>query len=188
MVMGPADLTCIAGQFVTRAARGDVFPLPKGGTNVIDVRDAARAHIAAAEHAAPGDRYLLGGHNMTHAEYLSVIGEVVGVTIKHVQLPRWVLPSLADGVTVLRTLGARTMVDRARILLSAKYMYYDSSKAVRELGLGTRPFPETVRDTLLWYDRHGLLHEDAGAPFRPVPWWRQVLAEKTTSHGASSPQ
>jgi dihydroflavonol-4-reductase len=186
MIMGPGDVTCIGGQFVTRAVRGDLFPLPAGGTNVIDARDVARAHVAAAQRGAPGDRFVLGGHNMTHSEYLSVIEGVVGVEVKRLLLPRWTLPSLANGVTVLRSLGARPFVDRARILLSAECMFYDNSKAVRELGLTVRPFAETVSDTFHWYESHGLLHLDGSPIGGQKPWWRQAFIGKQPSKGSTT--
>ena len=70
-LMGPGDHHFITGTLIQNAARGDLFPFPEGGSNFIDVRDAAQGHIAAAENGKPGARYILGAHNMTHVECVS---------------------------------------------------------------------------------------------------------------------
>jgi dihydroflavonol-4-reductase len=159
IIMGRGDLSFVGGQIIARALKGQVFPIPEGGTNYIDVRDVAQAHIAAAEKGKPGERYLLGGHNMTHQECLETIGSALDVSIKSVQIPHWALPPIADSVTLLRKLGAPMPIERGRVLLSGKYLYYDNRKAVRELGLTTRPFHESIQDAFRWYNEHGILEK-----------------------------
>lgn len=156
-IIGKGDTKFIVGQLITRALSGEIFPFPEGGSNFIDVRDVALAQIAAAEYGHPGARYLLGGHNMPHTEYVKIIGKVLGVGVKCIHVPRWVLPPLSESVAFLRKLGMKFPVEEARVLLSGKFMYYDSSKAKRELGLRVRPFAESVDDTFQWYRAHGLL-------------------------------
>ncbi len=157
IVMGRGDLSFVAGQLITLTLKGALFPLPKGGSSFIDARDVAHAHIAAAERGKPGERYVLGGHNLSHAECLGIIGDVLGKRVKLVHVPRWGLPVMAGGVALLRKLGMHFPIDQRRVILSGKFMYYDNSKAVRELGLELRPFEETVRDTYRWYADHGFL-------------------------------
>ena len=62
-------------------------------------------------------------------------------------------------MTLLHRIGIDLPIERARVLCSGKYMYYDNRKAVRELGLNPRPFAESVRNALQWYAHHGLLGE-----------------------------
>jgi dihydroflavonol-4-reductase len=153
-VMGPRDLKFISGELLVRALKREIFPLPDGGLNFIDVRDLVEGHIAAAEKGRAGERYVLAGHNMTHGESLAIIGQVLSVPIQRIKVPRWVLPPLAEVVTLLHKMGVKLPVERGRVLLSGKFIYYDNAKAVRELGLAVRPFAETVRDAYQWYAEH----------------------------------
>lgn len=156
-LMGPGDHHFITGTLIQNAARGDLFPFPDGGSNFIDVRDAAQGHIAAAEYGKPGERYILGAHNMTHVECASIICNAVGVPFRYVRLPQWIIPPAAEGVGTLLKMGFRLPLDRGRVYLSRRYMYYDNQKAVNELGLKTRPFSETAADAYAWYLAHDML-------------------------------
>jgi dihydroflavonol-4-reductase len=162
-IMGPCDWKFISGELIVRALKRQIFPFPEGGLNFVDMRDCAAAHVAAAECADPAPRYVIGGHNLTHREALTTIGEVLGVPVRILRVPEWALPSIAAGVTLLHRLGVDLPVERARVLLSGHHVYVDSSKASRELGLRARPFAESVRDAYHWYREHGYL-ERRGVP------------------------
>lgn len=171
-ILGPADTSFISGQLITRVLAGGSFPFPQGGVNYIDVRDVAEAHIAAAEHGRSGERYLLGGHNLSHLHYLGVIGDVIGMPVRYSQVPSVALPLMAAVLDGARRAGLRVPVDGARVLLGGEYMYYDNRKAARELGLQPRPFAQTVEDTYRWYLEHGYLNE-----FRVPARWFHAQAE-----------
>jgi dihydroflavonol-4-reductase len=156
-IMGPGDHHFITGTIIQKAVRGELFPFPEGGSNFIDVRDAALGHIAAAEKGEPGARYILGAHNMTHVECASIICNAVGVPFRYLRLPNWIIPPTAEGVGTLLKMGFHLPLDRGRVYLSRRYMFYDNQKAVNELGLITRPFSETAADAYKWYLEHGLL-------------------------------
>jgi dihydroflavonol-4-reductase len=170
-IMGPGDQHFIVGQVIARIVNREFFPLPRGGTNVIDARDAAAAHIAAAERGAPGERYVLGGYNLPHKEMLQAVGEAVGARPRHWQIPHVMLAPVAAGVAALRALHIPCRIDANRVLLAGHTVYYNNSKAVRELGLALRPFRQTVRDTYEWYVAHGLLE--------PLPVSGQTLSAAT---------
>lgn len=158
-VMGPRDLKFICGELIVRVLKRELMPLPEGGINFIDMRDCVEAHIAVAEKGRPGERYVLAGHNMTHGETLQIIGDVVGVQPRRIKIPRWTLPPLSVLVDGLHKAGFKLPIERARVLLSGEYMYYDNDKAVQELGLRIRPFAETVHDAYQWYVDHGYLEK-----------------------------
>ena len=167
-VIGPRDVKFISGELIIQALKGGILALPPGGVNYIDVRDCVEGHIAAAERGKPGERYLLGGHNMTHRETMEIIASVLGTRVPPLTIPRWALPALAEVVGLAQKLGLDVPIDRGRVLLSGEFMYYDNSKAVRELGLTVRPFAESVRDAYNWYAEHGYL-ERRGIHVRPLP-------------------
>jgi dihydroflavonol-4-reductase len=120
----------------------------------IDARDVALGHIAAAEQGRTGERYILSGHNLTHQETMAIIAAELGVRAPALEIPGWLLTLAAPVVHWLGKMGLQLPVDRARVLASRHFMYYDNSKAVNELGLAVRPFAESVRDTYRWYVDH----------------------------------
>jgi dihydroflavonol-4-reductase len=166
-IMGPCDWKFISGELIVRALKRQIFPFPEGGLNFVDMRDCAAAHVAAAECDNPGPRYVIGGHNLTHRETLTAIGGALGVPVHILRMPKWALPSIAAGVTLLHRLGVDLPTERARVLLSGHHIYVDSSKAARDLNLRARPFAESVRDAYHWYREHGYL-ERRGVPARAL--------------------
>jgi dihydroflavonol-4-reductase len=156
-ILGPADMNFISGQLIARAWKGELFPFPHGGVNFIDVRDVAQAQIEAALHGTVGERYLLGGHNLSHLHILGAIGDVLNVPIAYWNVPEAVLPVMAETMGLLRKVGLPVPIDRQRIRMSRLYMYYDNHKAVEALGLRPRSFDETVADTFNWYCANGYL-------------------------------
>jgi dihydroflavonol-4-reductase len=169
IVLGPRDLKFNAGELIAQALKPTIplIPLPLGGAGYIDVRDCAKAHITAAEKGQPGERYVLSGHNLTHRETVGRINQVLGTSLRLVQIPRWTLPPLGAFVSLLHKLGIRLALDRGRVMLSGQFMYYDNGKAVRELGLQIRPFEESVYDAYRWYADNGYL-EKHGLPLAPI--------------------
>jgi dihydroflavonol-4-reductase len=123
----------------------------------VDVRDVAAGEILAARHAQPGERYVLGGHNLSHLHVLGVIADELGVPVRYLHLPEWSIPALAQSAAGARRLGLKVPIDAQRVRMSRMYMYYNNAKAVEELGFQARPFSESVRATLDWYLRQGVL-------------------------------
>jgi dihydroflavonol-4-reductase len=152
-VIGPRDLKFNVGELIVQALKPSLpfMPLPRGGLNYIDVRDCVAGHIAAAEKGKNAGRYLLTGHNLTHRQTMEQVNKALGTSVPVVELPRWVFVPVAEAVDILQKLGAKLPVDKGRVLHSREYVYYDNSKAVRELGLSIRPFPDSVRDAYEWY-------------------------------------
>jgi dihydroflavonol-4-reductase len=155
-VIGPRDLHFISGEWIVQILGGMPFS-PPGGLSYIDARDAAVAHIAAAERGQPGERYILSGENLTHREALETIARVIGRPGPRFVIPHWILPPAAPVVEGLRRLGANLPIDGARVRISGEFMYYDNSKATRELGLTTRPFEQSARGAYKWYRSNGYL-------------------------------
>jgi dihydroflavonol-4-reductase len=166
VLLGPRDVKVIGGEIIMQALKGGVPALPPGAANYIDVRDCAEGHIAAAERGAPGERYVLSGHNLSHHEVMAIIHDVLGTRVPRLTIPRWLLRPLAEAAGLADKLGIDLPIDRGRLLLSGDCMCYDNSKAVRDLGLTIRPFAESVRDTYEWYRDHGYLEKRGIAPRR----------------------
>ncbi|MBI5958323.1 MAG: SDR family NAD(P)-dependent oxidoreductase [Chloroflexi bacterium] len=157
VIIGPGDLNQISSSVVLEMARGHVPPtLPPGGTTVIDVRDVAAAHIAAAERGRTGERYLLGAVDVTHKAWTRLTAQAVGRTMRDlVVLPDWALYLLAEVVDPLRRLGIPIPMEGNQLKLSTRMMFFDCQKSWRELGEPRIPIQQSLRDTYEWYQAHG---------------------------------
>ncbi len=158
VVMGPRDINMVAGSIVTEAAKGVGWFYPPGGVNYIDVRDAVKGHIAAAEKGKVGERYILAGHNLSFKESWTIVNEVVGRPPPRVPLPAQLIPAIAAGVDAFnRLVGDRLPFEGNQVRISGVKLYVDGSKAAQAFQIGPRPFRDTVQDTYNWYLANGFL-------------------------------
>jgi dihydroflavonol-4-reductase len=127
--------------------RGRLPAVVDGDTNVVDVRDVARGHLRAAERGRPGERYVLGGHDLGWVELFERVAELSGV-----RRPLLVLPREAGGVArAAEAAGLPSLVSAEGIVLMGQNWRYSSAKARRELGYRARPLERTLLDTIEWY-------------------------------------
>lgn len=156
--IGPRDLNLVSGSIIVEVARGLAKVYPPGGTNFVAVGDVVAGHIAAAENGRLGERYLLGGQNMTHREALEVVCEIVDRPPPKIGLPPWSLPPIAVTSSALRAVfGNRIPFEARQVRLSGRKIYYDASKAVRELGLPRTSFRVAAKSAYDWYNDNGFL-------------------------------
>ena len=158
VVLGPRDVNQISGSIILEAARGLVRFVPPGGVNYVDVGDVVAGHIAAARRGRVGERYILGAHNLSHAEAIPIICRVVGRRPPRLQIPGWMLPPAAVVVRAARALfGRPRALDESQVRLLGAEIYADAGKARRELDLPQTPFLEAVQEAYNWYNKHGYL-------------------------------
>ncbi len=149
-VFGPGDVKPTTGQLLIEAARGRIPVHFDAVMNVVDGRDVAQAHIAAAERGRVGERYVIGGHNLNLRQGLDIAAQVAGVAPPQFKLPRPVVDAL---VRLADALPGVELPEHGRTL--RLWQPVSSLKAERELGLKARPFEQTVHDTLAWFREHG---------------------------------
>ena len=126
------------------------------GLNLIDVRDVAEGHLAAAERGRPGERYILGNRNMTLKEILDVLARLTGLPAPRRRLPHWIPLSVAAVDTGLaRLTGRPPRVSLESVRMSTHRMFFDASKAVRELGLPQTPVEEPLVRAVAWFREKG---------------------------------
>jgi dihydroflavonol-4-reductase len=141
--------------------RGRLPAVVDGEMNVVDVRDVAAGHLAAAERGRPGERYVLGGHDTGWVELLERVGELSGVRHPLGVLP----PEVAELARRAEALHVPMAVSAEGLMLMAQNWRYSSRKARRELGYRARKLNVTLRETIEWYRElleRGAL--DAGRP------------------------
>jgi dihydroflavonol-4-reductase len=127
------------------------------GLNVVDVEDVAAGHLLAAERGRVGQRYILGGENLTLKRLLDILSEVSGRPQVRLQVPHaltlgWAYVDVGLGRLNPKHIPAATP-DTAR--LARKHMYFDPSKAVRDLGLPQTPINEALRKAVRWCRANG---------------------------------
>jgi dihydroflavonol-4-reductase len=136
--------TRVIGNFLA----GRLPAIVGGATNIVDVEDVAAGHLLAAESGAPGERYILGGYNLSWVELIDRLAVDSGV-----ERPILVLPREAGTVArVQAELGVRWPVAPEAFALMAQNWRYSSRKAKKELRYKTRPLEQTLRRTVEWYD------------------------------------
>jgi dihydroflavonol-4-reductase len=157
-VIGPRDVNHHGGAMLLQAAKRSLRFYPPGGSSFIGVEDLAEGHIAAAEQGRRGERYILGSENLSYREVFTQACEVVGSPPPKIAIPGWGVPVVAGVVQLLRPLlGGLIPVDAKQVGMSARTLYADSSKAVRELGLPQTAIRQALQSGYEWYKENGYL-------------------------------
>ena len=127
------------------------------GLNLVDVGEVARGHVVAAEKARPGERYILGGENLTLKQLLDKLAVITGLPSPTVRVPHAaalafaVLDTAWNGFLLGRE--PRASVDAVR--MSNKKMFVSSARAERELGWRIVPVEGALRRAVEWFRAHG---------------------------------
>ena len=126
------------------------------GLNFIDVRDVARGHLLALEKGGKGDRYILGHENLTLKPLPDQLAQLTGLKAPQSSVPAWLPLSVAwIDERILAPLGKAPSVPLDGVRMAHQPMYYDASKAVRELGLPQSSILTALKDAVDWFVTHG---------------------------------
>ena len=157
--IGPNDVRPTpSGRIVIEAAAGRMPAFVDTGLNVVHVDDAALGHLQALERGRIGERYVLGGENLSLADMLAMIAKLCGRTPPRIRLPRQAIFPLAWAAEAVAQVTGREPFVTADGLRMAKYrMFVSSEKAQRELGYTARPALEAFADALTWFRAKGML-------------------------------
>jgi len=164
--VGPGDWKPTpTGRVILEFLRGRMPAYVDTGLNVVAVEDAAAGHLLAAERGRVGERYLLGGRNMTLKEILDVLAQLTGRPAPRVRLPHAVALAAACFEELrARLTGREPRVPLEGARMSRHKMFVDASKAVRELGFRPGQVEPALERAVRWYEAHGYV--DAR---RPLP-------------------
>jgi dihydroflavonol-4-reductase len=127
------------------------------GLNLVDVRDCARGHVAALEKGKSGERYILGGENLTLKQILDKLAAITGLSSPRVKLPY--IFAFATGI-IDETITGRMLNKEPRATVDAvrmgkKMMFATSAKAERELGWKIVPVDDALRRAVVWFRDNG---------------------------------
>lgn len=157
--VGPGDSKPTpTGRLVLDFARGKIAAKApgNGGMNLVAVEDVAQAHVSALERGAIGERYIVGGENLTMDEIWQSLAEITGKP-----MPAWRAPyalalvaAYADDLRC-RVTGATVAVPIEGVRLARERMFADSSKAQRDLGYRPAPVRDALERAVNWYRANG---------------------------------
>jgi dihydroflavonol-4-reductase len=157
--IGPGDVKPTpTGQMVLDAAAGRMPAYVDTGLNIVHVDDVAAGHLLAFHRGRPGERYILGGQDLTLRQILTEIAGLVGRKPPTIRLPTGLvfpIAYLAEAISRLTGRPGRITVEGVR--MARKRMFFSSDKARRELGYEWRPPTEALRDAIAWLREQGSL-------------------------------
>jgi dihydroflavonol-4-reductase len=127
------------------------------GLNIVDVEDVARGHLLAAERGRIGEKYILGGENLTLKEFLGRLAAISSMPAPKMRIPYAVAFGYALGAEAF----ARTVTHRAprasltEVRMARKRMFFDSSKARAELGYSPGPIDAAIAAAIEFFRSRG---------------------------------
>lgn len=158
--IGPRDVKPTpTGRMIVEAAAGRMPAYVDTGLNVVHVDDVAAGHLAAFERGRVGERYILGGEDMTLREILEAVARITGGRAPLFRIPHdLILPIayLAEAWTRWRG-GDEPFATVDGIRMAKKKMYFKSDKAASQLGYTPRPAIEALTDAIRWFKENGYL-------------------------------
>lgn len=126
------------------------------GLNIVHADDVARGHLLAFEKGKAGERYVLGGENLSLLQILEMIDEITGKKSRRIRLSHnLVLPAawLMEKAAMFTGKEPRATMDGVR--MAKNQMFFSSAKAIRELNYRYRPAQEAIKDAILWFCENG---------------------------------
>lgn len=161
-VFGAGDINFNAGRIIKDVYKRKMPFYPMGGICVVDVEIVVDCLIAAMKKGRTGERYIVGGDNVSFRELAQTIMRVTGVHQRSFPLPVWAAHVISFLLSFSRFSKKRRKISKlfnmTMFTVASKYLYFDSSKAQRELGMRYEPFEESIRRTFEWYRERQMLN------------------------------
>jgi dihydroflavonol-4-reductase len=157
-MIGPYDFTLQFGRLFFDLRDGKIPACPPGGIGFGHVTEVARAHIAASMKGRPGEGYICAGVNATYRELFELIAAKFGKKAPKRDMPRRLFVIYGHLMELLATFtGKPPYINPGQARFMSVKAYYDSKKAVKELGYTIVPLSKMVDDAYDWYKANGFL-------------------------------
>lgn len=156
--VGPRDIKPTpTGQIIVEFLNHRMPAYIDTGLNLIDVDDVARGHLLAAERGRVGERYILGHRNLTLKEIFGILSQITKIPPPSVRLPvRLVLPLAYANQWISNRITKRPpRIPLDGVKMAKRHMFFDASKAVRELGLPQSPIEQALEKSVHWFIDNG---------------------------------
>jgi dihydroflavonol-4-reductase len=145
------------GQIIVDFLNGRFPAYVDTGLNLVDVGEVARMHVVASERGVPGERYILGGENLSLKQILDKMSAITGIPSPTLQVPHALAMAFAffDETVTGRLRGKEPRATVEAVRMGKKKMFASSVKAERELGLRIVPVYAALRAAIDWFRAHG---------------------------------
>ena len=155
--VGEADVRPTpTGQVIVDFMKGRMPAYIETGMNIIDVDDVATGHLLAMRKGRQGERYILGCKNLMLHEVFEILSRLTGVKAPTIKLPRLaILPLAYLNQCIANLTGQPPRIPLEGVKMAKYKMHYDSSKALRELGLPQTPPEVALEKAVRWFRDHG---------------------------------
>jgi dihydroflavonol-4-reductase len=156
LLLGPGDDRLSSTRDIVSFIAGEIPMVPRGGLNFVDARDVAAILPVAMAKGRVGERYLLGGTNMSFADFFGRLERLTKVAGPKLPSPKGKIAILGAELygSLFRAIGRTPTLDPAAVDMANHYWYFEHDKAVADLGYTTRPAAETLLDTVLYIRKH----------------------------------
>lgn len=158
-MLGPRDVRPSSGGLIIKVAKRRLPGWTPGVNNFVDVRDVARGMVAAAERGERGERYILGGENLTYRDAFAMMARVAGVAPPRLAAPRAVALALGYAGDLRHRLTGREPTinsTQARWAYTRRFRF-SSAKAERALGYRHGPIEPAIEAAIAWFRRRGMM-------------------------------
>lgn len=146
------------GRLIIDIIKGKLPGYVDGGINVSDIGDTAKGHTLAMEKGKPGEKYVLGNTNVSIKEYFDLIARIGGGKSPSIKIPRPVAVFSGYLYQGLAEITRKPPVTTAAwVRVGSEYSFWDSSKAVNELGMPQTPIRESIQNAIDWFRENGYL-------------------------------
>jgi dihydroflavonol-4-reductase len=151
-VYGPTDTALVTAGNLVDIARSNPVLICSGGTSIVHVDDVAAGIVAALTKGQPGERYILGGENLTIRQLANLCLELLGRKSRIVTLPN---PLIRLVTKIATAIGLPLPYNPHVIPYATRYWFVDGSKAQRDLGVRFRSARDTLVPTITWLKQAG---------------------------------
>jgi dihydroflavonol-4-reductase len=149
---GPYDFNYSVARMIENIDAGLIFIYPPGGITVAHADAVAEGHLRAAQLGRTGARYVLGGEHLTFRDLFARIARRLGRRPPWLPVPPRALRILGAGGSLASTLARRDLgLTSTSARLSCLHLYYDSAKAIHELGYEPRSADDALTQACCWY-------------------------------------
>jgi dihydroflavonol-4-reductase len=157
--IGPRDVKPTpTGRIIVEAARGRMPGFVDTGLNLVHVDDVAAGHLAALRRGSIGERYILGGENVYLRIMLAEIARAIGRPPPRLRIPIAAVYPFAFGAELWSHVSGREpFVTRDGLRMARHHMFFNDTKARRELAYVSRPFQDAIADAIAWFRDAGYL-------------------------------
>jgi len=157
--VGPGDWKPTpTGKIILDFLNGKMPGYVETGLNFVGVEECAAGHLLVAEKGKVGERYLLGGENLTLKQLLDTLAKITGLPAPRMKIPHGLALGVAYASTAFsRLIGKEPQIPVEGVKIARHMMFVDCSRAPRELGFQAGPVAAALERAVRWYEANGYI-------------------------------